>query len=302
MKFGVCFALRCWIFPAHAIAVEQTSPPLSLSLQQPPNHHFTTPNPKPHKYQEFDERELVLRSKLSSKAAEAADLQSRLADLDRQLDDKRAEAEGLAAARAAAVAAFEGFVADKRPFVEALTRIFHRCVAGVGMGWSMATGSCWTLGIHREQVSCQPSRGLEGCRGIWRPWITADDAQRPRRKVKRAANRGPGGLLGDNDSDDDDDDDDLLGNVRGRVGCGLWLCLGGLVLGWAASSPHQLCICVPSKSAHLYPSISRQPDDAASDDEDGGEDGPEVCPPGGLVEGGSGISRVFVGGTHRVDV
>lgn len=78
--------------------------------------------------QEFDKRELVLLAKSSAKGEERDDLQAKLSDLGRQIDAKKAEADSVAAAKAAVVAEFDAQVPEKHPFRDALTHIFNRWV------------------------------------------------------------------------------------------------------------------------------------------------------------------------------
>jgi hypothetical protein len=90
--------------------------------------YFTTLNPNltislP---QDFETRELVLLAKCSDKAAERDELQGRVAELGRQLDAKRAEAESIAAARAAAVAEFDSLIPESHAFHDQLAHIFNK--------------------------------------------------------------------------------------------------------------------------------------------------------------------------------
>lgn len=64
---------------------------------------------------------------------------ARLAELDAQLDDKRAEGEDAAARKAAVVSELEVLLAEQDTFKEALTKVFNRHVA---WGRSDGDGHC----------------------------------------------------------------------------------------------------------------------------------------------------------------
>jgi hypothetical protein len=62
---------------------------------------------------------------------------ARMAELDAQLDEKRAEGEDAAARKAAVVSELEVLLAEQDTFKEALTKVFNRCAkGGRSQGWA----------------------------------------------------------------------------------------------------------------------------------------------------------------------
>lgn len=96
-------------------------------------------HPPPLRLQAFEVREAVLLAKLGAKGEERDGLAGRVSELETALEERRAEADSIGAARASVVAAFEAFVEDKGPHAEALTHIFNRCVRSSGQGWAAAS-------------------------------------------------------------------------------------------------------------------------------------------------------------------
>jgi len=153
--------------------------------------------------QEFEKRELLLLAKLDAKTNECDDIQSKLADLDGQLESKRSEATSLAAARIAVIAEFEAFIRDKHPFVDPLTHIFHRCI------W--VEGGCGRfVGLLLIKFSCPNCKWPVGPgTSTLLHTSTTPHNRKIKRSRKPAASDVAGGMR-DDDSGDDDDDDDLL--------------------------------------------------------------------------------------------
>lgn len=89
--------------------------------------------------QDAEVQELVLEAKRSAKAAEQADLSSRLAEVRRALDAKKAEGDDTATRRSAVVAELEVLLADQDVYREQLTKAFNRWVCRKGMMGLLAT-------------------------------------------------------------------------------------------------------------------------------------------------------------------
>lgn len=99
--------------------------PLLTLLNQhtlPNCHRSQTPLKK----QDAESKELALEAKRSAKLAEADEMAARLAELEAQLDDKRAEGEAVGGRRAALLEELGALLAEQDGFREALTRVFHR--------------------------------------------------------------------------------------------------------------------------------------------------------------------------------
>jgi hypothetical protein len=77
--------------------------------------------------QDAESQELALEAKRAAKLAEADEMAARLAELDAQLDDKRAEGEDAATRKAAVVSELEVLLAEQDTYKEALTKVFNRC-------------------------------------------------------------------------------------------------------------------------------------------------------------------------------
>lgn len=117
----------------------------------------STPPPAPAPSQDCEQHELALGARLGAKQEEADELDGRAVELEGQVELKRGEGDSVAAARAAVVAEFEAYVADKAPHVEALTAIFHRCAPhreGEGRMTAFTQPACGSQCMRR--CSAQP--------------------------------------------------------------------------------------------------------------------------------------------------
>lgn len=72
--------------------------------------------------------------KHAAKALEAEEMVCRLAELDSQLADKRAEGEEAAGRRAVVIGELEVLLAEQDAFKDALTKAFYRWAMGLVVG------------------------------------------------------------------------------------------------------------------------------------------------------------------------
>jgi hypothetical protein len=123
---------------------------------------------------------VALEVKHAAKALEAEEMAARLAELDAQLADKRAEGEEAGARRAGVVGELEVLLAEQDTFKDALTKAFYRWVGG-------RVPTCRPIPLHLTCPStfCAVLLNLRVCWPAWTQAHQASQEARPRQSRVR---------------------------------------------------------------------------------------------------------------------